>query len=85
MGTRTPSPRNTVLACVLAVQRRQQLATSGYSGLLTLWNLEEGKAAASKKIKFGAYCVAFAPDGQSLVTGHDNHMIYITPLAELGK
>jgi WD40 repeat protein len=63
----------------------KQLATSGYSGLLTLWNVEEGKDAASKKIKFGAYCLVFSPDGQALVTGHDNHMIYITPVAALGK
>jgi WD40 repeat protein len=56
------------------------VATSGYGGNLTLWNIAEGKAILTKKIKFGAYCVVFAPDGKSLITGHDDHNIYLTPL-----
>jgi WD40 repeat protein len=57
------------------------LATSGYGGYVHLWNLAEGKATFSKKLKaFGAYCVVFTPDGKALVTGHDNHSILVTPL-----
>ena len=41
----------------------------------------EGKPIMSKKLKaFGAYCIAFTPDGKSLVTGHDNHNCYVTPI-----
>ena len=47
-------------------------ATSGYAGYVTVWNLADGKPTFSKKLKaFGAYCVAFTPDGKALVTGHD--------------
>jgi WD40 repeat protein len=58
----------------------KMLATSGYGGNLIVWNLTEGKPASTRKIKFGAYCLAFTPDGKALVTGHDNHSCYITPL-----
>jgi WD40 repeat protein len=58
----------------------KQLATSGYAGNITLWNLAEGKAVQTLKLKFGAYCIAFTPDGKAVVTGHDNHICYITPL-----
>lgn len=56
------------------------VATSGYGGNVTLWNLGEGKPAQSRKLKFGAYCVIFTPDGKALVTGHDNSICYITPV-----
>jgi WD40 repeat protein len=56
------------------------LATSGYGGHLTIWDLAQGKAIQTKKVKFGAYCVAFTPDGKALVTGHDGAMCLITPL-----
>jgi WD40 repeat protein len=59
------------------------LVTSGYGGTVTVWNLAEGKPALSRKLKFGAYCVTFTPDGTALITGHDNHICYITPLASL--
>jgi WD40 repeat protein len=61
------------------------LATSGYGGNLTVWNLTEGKATFTKKIKFGPYCISFSPDGKALVTGHDNHSCYITPIDMSGK
>ena len=57
------------------------LATSGYAGYITLWNLAGGKKAASRKLNaFGAYCIAFTPDGKSVITGHDNHHCYISTL-----
>ncbi len=56
-------------------------ATSGYGGYLTLWDLAEGKPLKAWKLpKFGAYCVKFAPEGKQILTGHDNGMIYVTPL-----
>jgi WD40 repeat protein len=58
----------------------RSLVTSGYGGTVTLWELPAGKPVLTRKLKFGAYCVAFAPDGKALVTGHDDHVCYITPL-----
>jgi WD40 repeat protein len=56
------------------------LATCGYAGNLTLWNLADGKPATTRKLpKPLAMCIAFTPDGKALVTGHKN-VIYITPL-----
>ena len=43
-------------------------------------DLAEGKAVWTRKLKFGAYCVAFTPDGKAVVTGHDNGSCYVTPL-----
>ena len=58
----------------------KDLVTSGYGGNVTVWNLAEGKPAWTKKLKFGAYCVLFTPDGKAVITGHDNHICYITPV-----
>ena len=47
-------------------------ATSGYAGWVTVWSLADGKPTWAKKLPAPcAYCVAFTPDGKSLVTGHD--------------
>jgi WD40 repeat protein len=46
-----------------------------------VWNIDEGKAISTRKLKkFGAYCITFTPDGKFLVTGHDDHNCYITPV-----
>ena len=62
----------------------------GYGGGLYVWDLggKLDKPTFSGKLKvFGAYCVAFAPDGKSLITGHDkpakdNVKILITPITK---
>ena len=59
----------------------KSLVTSGYGGNVIVWDLATGKPASTRKLKFGAYCVAFTPDGKAVVTGHDDHHCYITPLA----
>jgi WD40 repeat protein len=62
------------------------LLTSGYGGQLTLWDLAQDKPMLEKDLKtidktnFGAYCVAFSPDGKFAVTGHDKNKVVITPL-----
>ena len=58
----------------------KQLATMGYGGHVTTWNLADGKPKFSKKLKAVAYCITFTPDGKALVSGHDNQMVYITPI-----
>src|SRR5262249_46694082 len=60
----------------------KQLATSGYGGNVTVWNLADGKPAWTKKLKFGAYCVIFTPDGKAVVTGHDDKNVYVTPIGQ---
>jgi WD40 repeat protein len=59
---------------------KKTLATSGYGGNVIVWDLASGKPASTRKLKFGAYCIIFTPDGKALVTGHDNHTCYVTPL-----
>ena len=65
----------------------KSVATSGYSGWLTVWNLADGKPTWSKKLPAPcAFCCAFTPDGKSIVTGHEilpnlkNAPCYITAL-----
>lgn len=56
------------------------LVTSGYGGNIIVWDRVAGKPGRTRKLSFGAYCVAFTPDGKAVVTGHDNHICYVTPL-----
>ena len=56
------------------------MGTCSTDGTAKLWNLDEGKPLQTRKLTFGAYCIAFTPDGKAVVTGHDNHLCYITPL-----
>jgi WD40 repeat protein len=59
----------------------KQLAVCGYSGWLTVWNADDAKQLFRTKLpKFGAYCICFSPDGKTILTGHDNGMVYLTPV-----
>jgi WD40 repeat protein len=64
------------------------LATAGYGGHLRLWDIETGKAkafqlAAPKKKTMITYCIAFTPDGQAVVTGHEwDNCAIVTPLSK---
>jgi WD40 repeat protein len=58
------------------------LATCGYGGHLNAWNLTDGKPAWNHKLPYVTYCLAFTPDGKSIVTGHDKpYVCLITPLS----
>src|SRR6516162_8377539 len=64
----------------LAFSKEGKLATCGYAGNVTLWNLADGKPAMTRKLpKPLAMCIAFTPDGNAVVTGHKN-IVYITPI-----
>jgi len=80
METKKFGPTTDDLYGVTFSRDGKQLATVGYGGNLTTWNLADGKPAFSKKLKSVAYCVAFTPDGKALVSGHDNQMVYVTSI-----
>jgi len=62
------------------------LATCGYGGHLIVWNLTDGKPAWSHKLPYVTYCLAFSPEGKSLVTGHDKpYMCLITSMSMHGN
>jgi WD40 repeat protein len=62
------------------------LATCGYGGHLTVWNLAESKSAWTHKLPHVTYCLAFTPDGKAIVTGHDKpYACLITLLSTSGR
>ena len=80
---KTPEENQDDLYGVAFSRDGKQLATSGYGGWLKVWDLTTGKTTFSTKLKtFGAYCVTFTPDGKTLVTGHDNKSIHLTPIGK---
>ena len=54
------------------------IATAGYAGNLSVWNLTDPKPAFTTKIKDVTYCVTFAPDGKTIVAGHEKGEVTIT-------
>jgi WD40 repeat protein len=54
------------------------IATAGYAGNLSVWNLTDPKPTFTTKIKDVTYCVAFAPDGKTIVAGHEKGEITLT-------
>ena len=54
------------------------IVTAGYAGNLNVWALTAPKASFSSRIKSPTYCVAFAPDGKTILSGHENGMVAIT-------
>ncbi len=48
------------------------VATAGYAGNISVWDLKSDKPMFTTRIKSPSYCIAFAPDGKSVVSGHDN-------------
>jgi WD40 repeat protein len=66
----------------LAVSRDGKIATAGYGGHLYVWDIQSGKPSFTHALPRGTitYCVAFAPDGGALVTGHEKNFVLVTPL-----
>ncbi len=62
--------------------KSKTLAVCGYSGQITTWTLDADKPKFTKAIKNPGYCVAFTADGKSVITGHDNGTVAVTPLGK---
>jgi WD40 repeat protein len=77
-------PTSDDLYCVARSPDGKHYATAGYSGVITVWDLAAGKAVMTRKIPSPCYCVMFTPDGQSVISGHDNYNGYVTKV-EPGK
>ena len=54
------------------------IATAGYAGNLSVWNLTDPKPTFTTKIKDVTYCVTFAPDGKTIVAGHEKGEVTVT-------
>jgi WD40 repeat protein len=59
----------------------RRVAVAGYAGHLTVWAWGVAKPAVTAKDKAPVGCVGFTPAGQTLVSGHDDGRVRITPLA----
>lgn len=58
-----------------------KLAVCCYGGHLYLFERETGKDLFKTHLKGNiTYCLAFSPDGQSLVTGHEKGKVIVTPI-----
>ena len=57
------------------------VAVCGYSGQVTVWTLTGDKPTFTRAIKNPGYCIAFTADGKSVITGHDNGTVAVTPVA----
>jgi WD40 repeat protein len=60
----------------------KKLAACGYGGQLMVWDLMSGKEVFSQHLEKGmiTLCIAFSPDGQALVTGHEKgNLVKVTP------
>ena len=60
--------------------KSKSLAVCGYSGQVTIWDLKDPKPKFTRAIKSPGYCIAFTADGKSVITGHDNGTVSITPI-----
>ena len=78
IGVRDPTPDD--LYGIAFSRDGKDVVTSGYGGNVIIWSMADGKLKDSHKLPYGAYCVAFTPDGKHVITGHDNHMCYVTSI-----
>jgi WD40 repeat protein len=57
------------------------LATIGYAGNISLWELDKAMPVFTTRIaKNPGHCITFTRDGKAVVTGHDNGSFFFTPI-----
>ena len=60
----------------------KNLATIGYDGTVSVWDVNTGKATFTQRIMSPGYCITFSADGKSIITGHNNQTAVVTMIAK---
>ena len=55
----------------------KRFVTSGYTGGVIVWDLESGKQLFTHKLSFGAFDVAYSPDGTYVVVADNDKKAYL--------
>jgi len=58
------------------------LATIGYDGTVSVWDINAGKATFTYRIMSPGYCITFTADGKGVITGHNNQTAVVTAIAK---
>lgn len=59
-----------------------RFATSGYTGAVLIWDLAAGKPLHQQKLSFGAFDVAYRPDGAQVIVANNDKKAYVIDLPE---
>lgn len=61
-------------------KQTKSIATIGYSGRISVWDMNDPKPKFTRQIKSPGYCIAYLRDGKGVLTGHDNGSVVLTPI-----
>jgi WD40 repeat protein len=59
----------------------KRVAVAGYGGHVAVWDIAGGKAVFTKRYKSPAYCVIWATEDSTLLSGHDDGHVRTTVLS----